>query len=165
MELQAGRRGLVALAQRPSRQCVGEPGQQRPPQQPGLSHRAELTVPTRCGWSTPRLVPRGGSSQRRRLRCQGPGDPSNSKRPRRTAPRCPISLVHRAGTRLDGSTPTLMTAYGGFQISMTPAYQGDPGQALARKGRRLCARQYSRRRRVRACVARRRAQDQAPGDL
>lgn len=34
----------------------------------------------------------------------------------------PMFIVHRKGLALDGNRPTLMTAYGGFNLSMTPAF-------------------------------------------
>ena len=34
----------------------------------------------------------------------------------------PMSIIRRKGTRLDGQDPTLLTAYGGFGISLTPSY-------------------------------------------
>jgi len=34
----------------------------------------------------------------------------------------PMFVVHRKGLALDGNRPTLMTAYGGFNVSMTPAF-------------------------------------------
>jgi prolyl oligopeptidase len=34
--------------------------------------------------------------------------------------RVPMFIVHRKGIKLDGSNPTLMTGYGGFDISLTP---------------------------------------------
>jgi len=34
--------------------------------------------------------------------------------------RIPMFLVHRKGIRLDGSNPTLLTGYGGFNVSLTP---------------------------------------------
>jgi prolyl oligopeptidase len=34
----------------------------------------------------------------------------------------PMSIIRRKGTRLDGQNPTLLTAYGGFGISLTPTY-------------------------------------------
>jgi prolyl oligopeptidase len=34
----------------------------------------------------------------------------------------PMFIVHRKGLKLDGSNPTLLTGYGGFTISETPAY-------------------------------------------
>jgi prolyl oligopeptidase len=36
--------------------------------------------------------------------------------------RVPMSIMRRKGTPLDGQNPTLLTAYGGFAISLTPAY-------------------------------------------
>src|SRR5258708_32248634 len=34
--------------------------------------------------------------------------------------RVPMSVVHKKGLKLDGTTPTLLTAYGGFYISPKP---------------------------------------------
>jgi prolyl oligopeptidase len=34
----------------------------------------------------------------------------------------PINILRRKGTKLDGRNPTLLTGYGGFGISLTPAY-------------------------------------------
>ncbi len=36
--------------------------------------------------------------------------------------RVPIFLVHRKGLKLDGRNPTLLYGYGGFGVSMTPAF-------------------------------------------
>jgi prolyl oligopeptidase len=36
--------------------------------------------------------------------------------------RVPMFIVHKKGLKKDGSNPTLLTAYGGFNISMTPAF-------------------------------------------
>lgn len=36
--------------------------------------------------------------------------------------RVPIFLTHRKGLKLDGTNPTLLYAYGGFTISITPGY-------------------------------------------
>jgi prolyl oligopeptidase len=46
----------------------------------------------------------------------------------------PYFVVHRRDVPLDGSTPTLMTAYGGFQVSMTPYYSGVTGKLWLEKG-------------------------------
>jgi prolyl oligopeptidase len=48
--------------------------------------------------------------------------------------RIPYFVVHRKGMKLDGSTPTLMTAYGGFQVSETPAYSGTIGKLWLERG-------------------------------
>jgi prolyl oligopeptidase len=46
----------------------------------------------------------------------------------------PYFVVHRKDIKLDGSTPTLMTAYGGFQVSSTPRYSGDLGKLWLEPG-------------------------------
>jgi prolyl oligopeptidase len=39
--------------------------------------------------------------------------------------RVPMFLVHKKGLKKDGHNPTLLTGYGGFNISLTPDYAGD----------------------------------------
>lgn len=46
----------------------------------------------------------------------------------------PYFVVHREGITLDGSTPTLLYAYGGFQISMRPSYSGGIGRMWLERG-------------------------------
>jgi prolyl oligopeptidase len=46
----------------------------------------------------------------------------------------PYFVVHRRGIANDGSTPTLMTAYGGFEVSMTPSYAGIQGKLWLERG-------------------------------
>jgi prolyl oligopeptidase len=46
----------------------------------------------------------------------------------------PYFVVHRKDLKLDGSTPTLMTAYGGFQVSNTPYYSGSIGKLWLERG-------------------------------
>ena len=48
--------------------------------------------------------------------------------------RIPYFVVHRRAAPLDGSTPTLMTAYGGFQSSMTPSYAALTGKLWLERG-------------------------------
>jgi prolyl oligopeptidase len=48
--------------------------------------------------------------------------------------RVPYFVVHRADIKLDGSTPTIMTAYGGFQISETPYYSATNGKLWLQRG-------------------------------
>jgi len=48
--------------------------------------------------------------------------------------RVPYFVVHRRNLKLDGSNPTLMTAYGGFQISETPAYNPMVGKLWLERG-------------------------------
>jgi prolyl oligopeptidase len=48
--------------------------------------------------------------------------------------RVPYFQVSRKGIVLDGSNPTLLYGYGGFEVSMTPAYSGGIGAAWLEKG-------------------------------
>jgi prolyl oligopeptidase len=46
----------------------------------------------------------------------------------------PYFVVHRKDIKYDGSNPTLMTAYGGFQVSETPRYSGIVGKLWLERG-------------------------------
>jgi prolyl oligopeptidase len=46
----------------------------------------------------------------------------------------PYFVVHRRDIAYDGSTPTLMTAYGGFQVSNTPYYSAAVGKLWLERG-------------------------------
>jgi prolyl oligopeptidase len=46
----------------------------------------------------------------------------------------PYFIVHRKDIEYDGSNPTLMTAYGGFQVSETPRYSGIVGKLWLERG-------------------------------
>lgn len=46
----------------------------------------------------------------------------------------PYFVVHRKDIPMDGSTPTLMTAYGGFQVSETPRYSAILGKLWLERG-------------------------------
>ncbi|MCA1955365.1 prolyl oligopeptidase family serine peptidase, partial [Zymomonas sp.] len=46
----------------------------------------------------------------------------------------PYFVVHRKDIKYDGTTPTLMTAYGGFQVSNTPYYSASIGKLWLEKG-------------------------------
>ncbi|WP_115002037.1 prolyl oligopeptidase family serine peptidase [Xanthomonas campestris] len=48
--------------------------------------------------------------------------------------RVPYFLVRPKDLKLDGSAPTLLYGYGGFEISMTPNYSGALGRAWLEKG-------------------------------
>ena len=48
--------------------------------------------------------------------------------------RVPYFVVHRHDIKLDGSTPTIMTAYGGFQVSQTPYYSATNGKLWLQRG-------------------------------
>ena len=46
----------------------------------------------------------------------------------------PYFVVRRADIALDGTTPTILTAYGGFQVSRTPFYSGTMGKLWLERG-------------------------------
>jgi prolyl oligopeptidase len=46
----------------------------------------------------------------------------------------PYFVVHRKDMPLDASTPTLMTAYGGFEVSLTPYYDSVMGKLWLERG-------------------------------
>jgi prolyl oligopeptidase len=46
----------------------------------------------------------------------------------------PYFVVHPKDIRYDGSNPTLLTAYGGFQVSETPRYNGTTGKLWLEHG-------------------------------
>lgn len=46
----------------------------------------------------------------------------------------PYFVVHRKNIKYDSTTPTLMTAYGGFQVSNTPYYSASIGKLWLEKG-------------------------------
>ena len=48
--------------------------------------------------------------------------------------RVPYFLVRPKDLKFDGTAPTLLYGYGGFEISMTPAYSGGIGKAWLEKG-------------------------------
>jgi prolyl oligopeptidase len=48
--------------------------------------------------------------------------------------RVPYFLVRPKNMPLDGSTPTLLYGYGGFEVSMTPGYSGGVGKGWLEKG-------------------------------
>ena len=46
----------------------------------------------------------------------------------------PYFIVHPINMKLDGNNPTILYAYGGFQISLTPAYAGTMGKLWLERG-------------------------------
>ena len=46
----------------------------------------------------------------------------------------PYFIVHPKGMKLDGSNPTLLNAYGGFEVSETPAYSANIGKLWLEHG-------------------------------
>ena len=70
----------------------------------------------------------------------------------------PYFLVSKKAMALDGSTPTLLYGYGGFEVTMTPFYNTGVGIQWLEKGYAYAVANIRRRRRVRAQVASGRAE-------
>jgi len=74
-----------------------------------------------------RLDPMRGDLVPTALRLRSPADYSDTEVRREFAvskdgTRVPINILMRKGTRLDGSSPCLLTGYGGYGISQTPVF-------------------------------------------
>jgi prolyl oligopeptidase len=52
----------------------------------------------------------------------------------RDGAKIPYFVVRPRAMKLDGANPTLLYAYGGFQVSMTPSYSGTVGKLWLEKG-------------------------------
>ena len=52
----------------------------------------------------------------------------------RDGTKIPYFAVMREGTKLDGSNPTILYGYGGFEVPMTPNYSGTIGSAWLEQG-------------------------------
>lgn len=52
----------------------------------------------------------------------------------RDGTRIPYFIVHRRDMPLDGSTPTLLNGYGGYQVSMVPSYSATMGRLWLEQG-------------------------------
>jgi prolyl oligopeptidase len=52
----------------------------------------------------------------------------------RDGTRVPYFVVRRKDLKLDGNAPTLLYAYGGFQVSQTPSYSGTVGKLWLERG-------------------------------
>ena len=76
-----------------------------------------------------------------------------SGRPRPTAPRCPMSVVHRKDVPLDGTAPALLYGYGSYEILDRPDVLVRPAQP-ARPRLRLRDRPHPRWRRARPALVR-----------
>ena len=46
----------------------------------------------------------------------------------------PYFIMHPKGMKLDGHNPTILYAYGGFEVSLTPNYDADAGKLWVEKG-------------------------------
>jgi prolyl oligopeptidase len=54
--------------------------------------------------------------------------------PSKDGTRIPYFVVIRGNAKLDGSNPTILYGYGGFEVAMTPSYSGTYGSAWLEQG-------------------------------
>lgn len=52
----------------------------------------------------------------------------------RDGTKIPYFIVHRSDMKLDGSTPTILNAYGGFLVARTPTYTAELGKLWLERG-------------------------------
>ena len=161
------RRALADAHHRPARQAgrhdrAARDRQRRPaaraPRGPRRVLQLRLVhVPDARSTATTRGPARARCTSARRSRStRRRTSPSSTSRPRRTARKVPVFVTHRSDMPLDGSTPTIVYGYGGFDINETPGFSFRR-RAVAADGRRVRRRGAARRRRVRRGLARRRA--------
>src|SRR4029450_4607978 len=88
-------------------------------------------VATRSTWATPASRPRRAPPATRaapRARVPARQEPYRSK----DGPEVRLFLLHRDGLTADGARPTILYGYGGFNVSLTPAWgagaEGGGGQ-------------------------------------
>jgi prolyl oligopeptidase len=77
-----------------------------------------------------RFDPVSGNSKKAALSMKSPVDFGDTDVVREFAiskdgTRIPLNILRRKGTRLDGRNPTVLTAYGGFGISLTPRFDDE----------------------------------------
>ena len=99
-----------------------------------LSVTSFLAPTPRCGWRTPRtvhlaqvksLLPKFDASK---------DAVDQYEATSKDGTRIPYFVVHPKDMALNGANPTMLYAYGGFQVSMTPSYSGVNGKLWLERG-------------------------------
>jgi len=73
------------------------------------------------------------SSRCRRSSTRAASRSPSTRRPRRTA-RNPLLPGHAEGFKADGTAPTLLYGYGGYEVSQTPNYNPTVGASWLERG-------------------------------
>ena len=131
-----GRRGLGQRARRPG---VRQRHRLSDPVQPVAGRRRPAARPIWSSPCRPGSTPRGMWS-------------SSSRRRRADGTKIPYFVVHKGDMKHGRANPTLLYAYGGFQLADARLF-GHGRQAVAGARRGLCGGQHPRRRRVRPALA------------
>jgi prolyl oligopeptidase len=106
------------------------------------SHKTDQALLTVTGFLTPPslwLADAAKGSASEIMRQPAKFDSSNLVAEQREAvssdgTKIPYFLVHRGDIELDGNNPTLLYAYGGFEVSMTPSYSATLGKLWLEHG-------------------------------
>lgn len=79
--------------------------------EPGAIHRMDLKSGESTLWRKPEVKFDGGAFETRQVFYKS-----------KDGTQVPMFIVHKKGLKLDGSNPTLLYGYGGFNISLTPSF-------------------------------------------
>jgi prolyl oligopeptidase len=78
---------------------------------PGTTYRLAIASDKREVWFKPRIPIDSGNMETKQVWYQS-----------KDGTRVPMFLIHKRGMALDGERPTWLTAYGGFNLSLTPGF-------------------------------------------
>jgi prolyl oligopeptidase len=78
---------------------------------PGTIYRYDVATGTASTYRTPALKFNPADYESKQVFCSS-----------RDGTQVPMTIVHRRGLKLDGNNPTMLYGYGGFNISLTPAF-------------------------------------------
>jgi prolyl oligopeptidase len=78
---------------------------------PGTSYRLSIASDKRDVWFKPRIPIDTGNMETKQVWY-----------PSKDGTKVPMFLIHKRGMALDGERPTWLTAYGGFNLSLTPGF-------------------------------------------
>ncbi len=89
---------------------------------PGAIYRYEISSGKQTVWWKPSIPVNSGDFEVKQVWYQS-----------KDGTRVPMFLLHRKGLKLDGDRPTLLTGYGGFNMSSTPGFRA-PAVVWAERG-------------------------------
>ncbi|MEO6785374.1 MAG: prolyl oligopeptidase family serine peptidase [Chthoniobacteraceae bacterium] len=79
--------------------------------EPGAIYRMEIATTKYAVWKKPKVDFKSADYETKQVFVQS-----------KDGTRVPMFIIHKRGLLLDGNTPTILYGYGGFNISLTPAF-------------------------------------------